>query len=391
MRRRNVEGSIYQRHDHPSCPEPETIDGRKAWPEHRCRGRWAAAVDMGTVGGKRRRRVVYGETEKEAKALRRKLLREIDDGRLGDDCSLGQWLDHWLAEIAPETMSARTLRNHAGHVTHWIKPELGRLRLTEVRADDVRALRRTLETAHSKRSTGGEPVPLSPTTARYILTTLSSALGAAVTERRITWNPATAVPKPALTGEHHGHWTDPADARAMIDHALDPLEQARFAVALYAGLRQGEALALTWADVDLEARTIDINKTAAYVAGRGMVVTPGAKSIHSVRTVPMHPVVHTLLAALAKINPGPYVFGGAEPRKQSTDYHAWRAGCRRAGLPVISPHGARATTAVLLRAQGVPTSTIGGILGHKPGSTVTELAYAHAQLPELVAAIGRLG
>lgn len=386
---RSREGSIYQRHDHKSCPDPVTdADGKKVWPAHRCRGHWVASVDLGIVAGKRKRRTLYADTEREAKSKRRKLLRELDEGRLGDDATLSQWLDHWVAEIAPESMSERTLRNHRGHVEHWIKPQLGRIRLSGIGADDVRRFKRYLETAPAKRGGG----TLSTTTARYILTTLSSALSAAEFERRITWNPAKAVSKPEISGEHHGVWTDSEQARRMVDAGVSLLEQARAAVALYNGLRQGEALGLTWADIDLDAGLIDINKTASPVKGRGMVASAGAKTAWSVRVVPMHPLVRSLLTLLKKEREhlGPWVFGGTEIRKQSTDYREWKAQTVRADLPYISPHGARGTAATLLRAAGVPTSTIGEILGHKPGSTVTELAYAHAQPAELSAALKRL-
>ena len=34
---------------------------------------------------------------------------------------------------------------------------------------------------------------------------------------------------------------------------------------LYAGLRRGEFLALTWSDVDLKAKTIQVNKTVEFI------------------------------------------------------------------------------------------------------------------------------
>lgn len=389
--RRSREGSVFQRHDHPSCPPP-TIDddGRKTWPEHRCRGRWVAVVDRPTIAGKRRRWTRYAPTERDAKALRRQMLREVDAGRIGDDATVEQWCAHWLNQIAPETMAAKTIANHRGHVVHWIVPQLGRIRLDQLRPEDVRRFRAHLETATTAREIT-EQRPLSSTTQRYILGTLSQILRAAERERRILWNPAAAVPRPQISGDHHAHWATMEQVRNMIDAGRDEREQARFAVALLAGLRQGEALGLTWRDVDLDAGTIRVTQVARAVTGQGMVVTPGAKTPWSLRTVPMHPLVAQLLArhrATAGDPPATwFVFGGPEPMPQSVDYRAWRDGCRRAGLPYIPPHGARSTTAVLLRSMGVATSTIGDILGHKPGSAVTELSYAHSELPELEAAI----
>ena len=382
---RSREGSVYQRHDHASCP-PE-VDGVRQ--EHRCRGRWIASVDMGSTVGVRRRRIVYAATEREAIAARKSLLRERDAGTLGADCTVAQWLAHWLDVIAPERAAPRTVANYRAHVDHWIAPVLGHLRLSQVRPEDIRRLRAHLEVTPKVGSTSG--ALHSPSTVRAVLVTLTAALTAAERERRISWNPATVVPKPSAGQEHHD-WLTTEQARAVITAARDLEEQARHAVALYAGLRQGEALALTWADIDLDARTITVTRSAVPMRdGSGaMAIKPTPKNRWSMRVVPMHTLVASTLAAWRAESVGQYVFGGESPTHSSTDYRRWRAACRRAGVPEVPLHGARATTASMLREAGVPLSTIGEILGHRPGSQITGLAYAHSQHAELAGAIAAL-
>ncbi len=368
---RSREGSVYRRAD----------------------GRWVASVTV-PGPGKRKRVTRYADTEREALTIRRKLLREVDAGRLADDCTVTQWLDHWLEQIAPERASVRTLANYRGHVTHWIAPTIGRQRLSQLRPEDVRRLRRLVETSPKltrggKPMTGpdGQPVMHSPTTVRAVMVTLTTALAVAERERRITWNPAGSVDKPKATEEHHA-WLTLTQARAVMDASTDPEERARLALALYAGLRQGEALALTWADVDLDARTVRVDKSASRT--RAGLVIKAPKTTWSVRTVPLHNVAHATLTAWLPDSTGPYVFGGAAPADPTVDHRRWKAACRRAGVPEVPLHGARATTATLLREAGVPLSTIGAVLGHKPGSPITGLAYAHAQDAELRGAMDAL-
>lgn len=378
------EGAIYQRHDHPTCPDDTDTP-------HRCRGHWAVQVEMAKVAGKRRRITRYAATEKQALAIRAQLLRERDAGRTADDPTVKAWLTHWLKDIAPETASTGTLRNYRGHAENWIIPTLGRLKLSQVRPEDVRKLRRVLETSPRRSWKGnpmhapdGAPVLLSPTSVRNVLVTLDAAMTAALRERRITWNPVESVRKPQASDEHHAHLS-PQQARAILDAATDAEEQARLAVALYAGLRQGEALALTWEHVDFDAGVIRVRQSV-----RRGVVTPETKTPWSIRDVPMHALVRSTLGAWQAESVGPYVFGGVHPRSTSVDYRWWKAATARIGIHDVPLHGARATFGVMLRDAGVPVSTIGEILGHKPGSPVTVLAYAHARSDELAAGVRAL-
>lgn len=397
---RSREGTVVQRHDHPTCPTPNITWGTTlkdepkrivTYPPHRCQGRWVAAVDLGLINGKRRRVYAYGATEKEALAAKKRLIAEKDAGRLADDCTLSAWLDHWVKLIAPEKASPTTVANYAGHIRHYITPQLGRIRLSQLRPDDVRKLRAHLEDTPIKR--GSKPdAPTkrrSPSTVRAVLVTLDAALRAAERERRISWNPAAAVPKPAAAKAPHP-WLTTAQARAVINAADGLEEQARLAVALYAGLRQGEALALLWTDIDLDLGVIDVHKALVKRVGGGHEVKPTPKNDWSVRRVPLSPLVRATVANWRTQANGPYVFGGDTFTSPAADYRRWRAACKRANVPPVPLHGARATTATMLRERGVPLSTIGDILGHRPGSAITGLSYAHSQHAELEQAISQL-
>src|SRR5687768_17007236 len=98
-RRGHGEGSISQRHDHPTCPP--LIDGERA--EHSCRGRWVAMIDLGHYGGKRRRKAIYGRTRKEtATKLQEALAARTSNTLVVGQVTMETWLRYWLDVICPE-------------------------------------------------------------------------------------------------------------------------------------------------------------------------------------------------------------------------------------------------------------------------------------------------
>src|SRR5690349_18778055 len=105
-RRNRGDGGLYQRHDHPDCPPPGG-DGER--PSHPCRGRWVGNVEV-MVDGKRRRKSVYGRTQREAQAKLKAANREKDAGTLVvASMTTAKWLDYWLDNIAAREIRPQTL------------------------------------------------------------------------------------------------------------------------------------------------------------------------------------------------------------------------------------------------------------------------------------------
>jgi integrase len=67
---------------------------------------------------------------------------------------------------------------------------------------------------------------------------------------------------------------DPLEASALLAAVADG-DRALWATAMYAGLRRGELLALRWADVDLAARTIRVERGWDDYAGEQAPKEPG--------------------------------------------------------------------------------------------------------------------
>ena len=104
---------------------------------------------------------------------------------------------------------------------------------------------------------------LSPLTARHVRTTLRKALGTAVRDGLTPRNVAASVELPRV---EHREMTAPTSAETAKLIAIyanaDTIYADIVIVAVTTGMRQGEILALSWADLDLDAvyPSLDVRK-----------------------------------------------------------------------------------------------------------------------------------
>jgi integrase len=158
--------------------------------------------------------------------------------------------------------------------------------------------------------------------------------------------------------------------------AEDQQEAELVRLAAYAGLRQGELLALRWRDVDFAGSAITVAR--AISAG----VETSTKS-GRVRRVPLPDQAAAALDRLSRrrdfTGPDELVFCNALGR--SLDSSALRRRFKRArdaaGLRPLRFHDLRHTYGSLLAAAGVDLVTIQAAMGH--GALVTTGRYLHAR------------
>ena len=182
-RRGRREGSVSQRHNHPTCPP--LINGTR--PEHRCKGTWVAMLDLGVVGGKRRRKALYGRTRAEAAAK----LQDAIEAHKTHSLAVGSvtveaWLRYWLDVVCPERgLKVNTMKSHRSKVDTYLVPHLGRLRLDRLEPGHVRAMYAAM------RDQG-----LSEATLRQTHAILHRALKVAERERKVARNVAAMIDPP---------------------------------------------------------------------------------------------------------------------------------------------------------------------------------------------------
>lgn len=357
-RRTKGDGGITQRHDHESCPP--VVDGAR--PEHKCRGRYQGTLDV-EIDGRKRRKYVYGRTKKEAAFKLATLKRDRDRGALVAttvtvEAWMGTWLERQATKLKPQTM--RTYREKS---RNYIVPQLGRHKLTKLRAEHIEGMYDQL-----RRDGKAEA------TIRQTHAILKKALSDAVKRDKLGISPMDKVDPPGTFKNKRDQWSA-SIARHVLATAAD---NPRWWLALFYGMRQGEVLGLQWQHIDLDARTLKVEQTLqAYENGELFLGTPKTKA--SQRTLPLHPLVEARLRVHWETEGRPetgLVFhNDGRPIQPKRDWNQWRELIDEASrlygqpIPYIALHAARNSAASLMETAGIPDRLVMQILGQSQVTT----------------------
>lgn len=405
------EGTIYQRSD----------------------GMYVGIVEGGTnANGKRRRLPVYSKDYDEcARKLRDKqralALNMVTD--VSPRATITTWAKEWLP-LRESTQRPNSYNADASAVRRWIVPTIGHVRFDALQPAHVRAVEKAQRTAGRSSSTMAR-------THSVLMSLLRAARqeGYPVTDRVLD------VPAPALA-------VSDRDAMA-VEHAVKVLEVAaanpegqpdasRWVAGLLNGVRQAEALGLTWSAVDFESDVLRLSwqlQPIPYKHGctddKG-IATCGRKRAGSCPQrrfrIPDGYATHQLHGRLHLVQPKTKKGARELPMVpwMRTSLHAWWEACGKpedglvwpsaAGRPVPSKdddaawyalqdlagvrhptrldgddeparytmHEMRHTTATLLRKAGVDPAVIAAILGQ----TKLVESYVHVDWsPQAAAAL----
>ena len=165
---------------------------------------------------------------------------------------------------------------------------------------------------------------------------------------------------------------------------LNTMKRTGYGVALLmleAGLRIGEAVALTWDDVDWDRRAIKIHKTLIRLANKNqMKIQEGAKSHTSNRIVPLSTKAYAMLEGLVEkaTDLHGYIFQDADGGPIS--YEAMRyqisKACENANVEYRGQHVFRHTFATNCYKNGADVKILSKLLGHS-SVAITYNTYIH--------------
>ncbi len=176
---------------------------------------------------------------------------------------------------------------------------------------------------------------------------------------------------------------------AAEEHGVLPM----FYLELTTGLRRGELVALLWSDLDVEAQTLTISKSAGRFKGEVRISPP--KTANSVRTVFLpKETVDLLIQEHAKHPGNPVMFPSpVTGRIYGPDCvgRLHKTLLKKAGITEnITLHGLRHTYATLAIQNGVDAKTVSSLLGHYSAGFTLD-TYTHTTSAMQKAAADKVG
>lgn len=275
-----------------------------------------------------------------------------------------------LYEIYMEDMAARlkqsTLLTKKAVLQTHILPFFGSKPMNEIKASDVRRWQAKLMSS---------PNNYSQTYLKKINTELNSIINYAKRFYDLNTNPcgkAGTIGK--AKAEEMDYWTYDeyiAFREGVKDKSLSYI---CFEVLYWTGMREGELLALSPADIDLDNKTISINRTYQRIEGKDVFTSP--KTRKSKRKIP---IPDFLCQELSDYIQSRYMLDADErlfPVTKSYLSHEMIRGCKNTGVKKIRIHDIRHSHASLLINQGCDALMLADRLGHEKVSTTLN-TYSH--------------
>lgn len=275
-----------------------------------------------------------------------------------------------LYEIYMEDMAARlkqsTLLTKKAVLQTHILPFFGSKPINEIKASDVRRWQAKLMSS---------PNNYSQTYLKKINTELNSIINYAKRFYDLNTNPcgkAGTIGK--AKAEEMDYWTYDeyiAFREGVKDKSLSYI---CFEVLYWTGMREGELLALSPADIDLDNKTISINRTYQRIEGKDVFTSP--KTRKSKRKIP---IPDFLCQELSDYIQSRYMLDADErlfPVTKSYLSHEMIRGCKNTGVKKIRIHDIRHSHASLLINQCCDALMLADRLGHEKVSTTLN-TYSH--------------
>jgi len=347
-RRRRGDGTVYRRKE----------------------GRYEAACYVNTpLGIKRVRR--YATTRQDAEAILVEMRNKNDSGlkMSSREERLGAYMDYWLL-VVQSSIRRSTFASYESLVRLYLKPGLGNKYLTKLTVADAQTfIDNQLKAGQSRRNV------------QKMRVVLSAILKRAGQEERVPRNVARFVSMPTYKPKEVEPWSVDQLASFWSSAADHPYYPIYFLMGFY-GLRRGEALGLSWSDIDIANNVIRLRRQAEYFnhtySYAELKTEAGRRNL---------PLVNTTLAVLNNLKPtttGPlpdliFKTSNGLPIDPNNLRRTFKRISREAGLPIITLHHLRHTAATNFKNLGIPPRDVQTILGHAHISTTLQI-YQHADI-----------
>lgn len=243
------------------------------------------------VQGRKKYKDIYAKTAADLKAKRKKLERLVDEGiKVNDKQTFDEFFKKWLFTVRFNGLKPSSKERYESLYRNYIKNSpIANIRLNKINSLIIQEYYNQLVYETGK----------SPSTLKSINKIMKPCLKYAYNQGFILRDYGQALNIPEYRGTIDGKDNYQVFTLEEQQSFIKGLEEHRlkalFLTALATGLRQGELLALTWNDIDLENNYINVNKSVKRVTeidrlgqkGKSKFIIQTPKTKTSIRKVPI--------------------------------------------------------------------------------------------------------
>lgn len=326
---------------------------------------WVAQVTLPT--GKRKTK--YGKTQREVKAWLQAQREAVSKGIYteSDHMTLSAFLEQYMAGQV-NSLRPKTIDSYNYLIEKHINPEIGNIKLSQLRPDHLQSLytKKVTESGLSKR------------TVQYIHAVLHKSLNQALRWNLVSRNVSDLVDPPSPE-KKTPDVLNIEQTKKFMERVIGHRWELIYLIAIGGGLREGEILALSVQDIDIDKGVVYVSKALQYLPGRGLVVSE-PKTATAKRNVPLPDFTLIPLKEYLDSLKGNQKFlfetsNGTpiSPRNLLRHYHSI---LEDLGFPKMPFHNLRHLSASIALMAGVNPKTVQQRLGHSTVS-LTLNTYSH--------------
>ena len=305
----------------------------------------------------------------------------------------------WLPAIE-SSVRATTLSGYRMLVEQHLVPQLGAVQLQNLNAAQINACYARLLSEGRIHGSGG----LSPNTVHHVHAVLHRALRDGVKWGYLQTNAAACADPPRASAQHTelAVWSE-EQLHAFLDSVAQQRLYPLWRFLAMTGCRRGEALGLTWPDLDIENGRVAIRRALVPIDGTLRETEPKTKrgrrliALDGETVAVLREQAARQLQEQQALGEGWIDSGRVFTAEDGAQLHPERISAlfRRlaaaAALPPIPLHGLRHTYASLALAKGINAAIVSRRLGHATVAFTLDI-YSHvlpqvdAEAAELIAA-----
>ncbi len=325
-------------------------------------GKWYVQFYYTDWTGKRKKKHKRGfATKKDAQKFEAEYIRKANADM---DMELGSFVEVYFKDKSGE-LKKRSIKNKRYMIDAHVIPYLGSKAMNEISPSDIINWQNTIMNNND----------FSQSYLRMIQNQLTAIFSHAQRIYGLDNNPCKAVKKMGRSDDRSlEFWTEEEYKKFIDSYDPESMHYVMFEVLFWTGCREGEMLALTMDDIDVEGKRMHISKTY-YRHNRQDVIT-APKTHESIRWIDLPDF---LVEELMKYHDRLYGIPGdarlfpivAEAVQHTMKYHI-----EKAGVKMIRVHDLRHSHVAYLIHHGVQPLIIKERLGHKD-IKVTLNTYGH--------------